>query len=151
MANGDKPNPKQAMNDFLKGGSHPIYNRELAKGYKEGGLTSTKDRTSPHYSGLDRDVTKRGMDPFSSEAYKPNRAIQRRIGTSERFDDQIHSTHEDEARVAKAKSDKDIQKVASGESLRGSFKRGGRVKRTGVYKLHKGEKVLTAKKARLHG
>lgn len=29
-----------------------------------------------------------------------------------------------------------------------SFRRGGRVKRTGVYKLHKGEQVISAKRAR---
>jgi len=31
-----------------------------------------------------------------------------------------------------------------------SFKHGGKVKKTGIYKLHKGEKVLTAKQAKSH-
>jgi len=30
------------------------------------------------------------------------------------------------------------------------FKHGGKVKKTGIYKLHKGEKVLTAKQAKSH-
>lgn len=30
-------------------------------------------------------------------------------------------------------------------NLQGSFKKGGKVKKTGAYKLHKGEKVITAK------
>jgi len=30
-----------------------------------------------------------------------------------------------------------------------SFKKGGKVKKTGVYKLHKGEKVVPAKKAKM--
>lgn len=34
--------------------------------------------------------------------------------------------------------------------LDGSFKKGGKVKKTGVYKLHKGEEVLTKKKAMAH-
>ena len=29
-----------------------------------------------------------------------------------------------------------------------SFKKGGKVKKTGIYKLHKGEKVVTAKQAK---
>lgn len=33
----------------------------------------------------------------------------------------------------------------------GSMKKGGRVKRTGTYKLHKGEKVTSAKKSRKRG
>jgi hypothetical protein len=33
----------------------------------------------------------------------------------------------------------------SSKGLKG-FRRGGRVKKTGVYKLHKGEKVITAKR-----
>lgn len=31
---------------------------------------------------------------------------------------------------------------------RGGFRKGGKVKRTGVYKLHKGERVLNAKQTR---
>ncbi len=31
----------------------------------------------------------------------------------------------------------------------GSYKKGGKVKKTGLYKLHKGEKVLTKKKAKM--
>jgi hypothetical protein len=34
----------------------------------------------------------------------------------------------------------------TGLALRGSLKRGGRVKRTGLYRLHKGERVVSAKK-----
>jgi hypothetical protein len=33
----------------------------------------------------------------------------------------------------------------------GSMKKGGRVKRTGMYKLHKNETVVTAKKSRKRG
>lgn len=35
-------------------------------------------------------------------------------------------------------------------SILGSFKRGGKVRKTGVYKLHRGEKVLTRKQSRGH-
>jgi hypothetical protein len=38
----------------------------------------------------------------------------------------------------------DVSGVSQG--VRGSFKKGGRVKRTGIYKLHKGEKVTPATK-----
>jgi hypothetical protein len=34
------------------------------------------------------------------------------------------------------------------EPIRGSFKKGGKVKKTGNYKLHKGERVLTEKQAK---
>jgi hypothetical protein len=34
-------------------------------------------------------------------------------------------------------------------NLIGSFKKGGRVKKTGAYKLHKGEQVITAPVARM--
>lgn len=37
-----------------------------------------------------------------------------------------------------------------GSLLSGSFKRGGKVKRTGMAKVHKGERVLTAKQAAKH-
>jgi hypothetical protein len=37
-----------------------------------------------------------------------------------------------------------------GSLLSGSYKRGGKVKRTGLAKVHKGERVLTAKQARKH-
>lgn len=33
-------------------------------------------------------------------------------------------------------------------NLAGSFKKGGRVKKTGVYRLHKGEKVIPANKVK---
>ncbi len=33
----------------------------------------------------------------------------------------------------------------SSPKLQGSFKKGGKVKKTGAYKLHKGEKVMTVK------
>ncbi len=31
----------------------------------------------------------------------------------------------------------------------GSYKKGGKVKKTGLYRLHKGEKVLTKKKTKM--
>lgn len=34
----------------------------------------------------------------------------------------------------------------SKSKILGSFKKGGKVKKTGIYKLHKGEKVVKAKK-----
>jgi hypothetical protein len=40
----------------------------------------------------------------------------------------------------------DLRKELESKGLKG-FKRGGKVKKTGVYKLHKGEKVVTAKAA----
>lgn len=33
-----------------------------------------------------------------------------------------------------------------GDMVRGGFKKGGTVKKTGIYRLHKGEKVIPAKK-----
>lgn len=39
-----------------------------------------------------------------------------------------------------------IQKENARQAL-GSFKRGGKVKKTGLYKLHKNEKVVPAKRA----
>jgi hypothetical protein len=39
------------------------------------------------------------------------------------------------------------QKIA-GSRLSGSYKRGGKVSKTGLAKVHKGERVLTAKQAR---
>jgi hypothetical protein len=45
----------------------------------------------------------------------------------------------------------DVEKVITNETNKqalGSFKRGGKVKRTGTYKLHKGEKVLTKKQSK---
>lgn len=37
-----------------------------------------------------------------------------------------------------------------GEMIQGSFKKGGMVKKTGIYKLHKGEKVLTKGESKKH-
>lgn len=39
-----------------------------------------------------------------------------------------------------------LRRELAAKGLKG-FKRGGKVKKTGVYKLHAGEKVVTAKKA----
>ncbi len=39
-----------------------------------------------------------------------------------------------------------LRQELSAKGLKG-FKRGGKVKKTGVYKLHKGEKVLTRRQA----
>lgn len=39
-----------------------------------------------------------------------------------------------------------LREELAGKGLKG-FKKGGKVKKTGVYKLHAGEKVVTAKKA----
>lgn len=36
------------------------------------------------------------------------------------------------------------------EMVKGSFKKGGKVKKTGIYKLHKGEKVLTKEETMKH-
>ena len=41
----------------------------------------------------------------------------------------------------------DLRKELERKGLRG-FKRGGRVRRTGIYKLHAGEKVIPARKRR---
>ena len=41
----------------------------------------------------------------------------------------------------------DLRRELKSKGLQG-FKKGGNVKKTGVYKLHKGEKVLTAKQAK---
>lgn len=41
-----------------------------------------------------------------------------------------------------------IQKPFTAKDLLGSFKRGGAVKRTGLYRLHKGEKVIAKKNVR---
>jgi hypothetical protein len=43
----------------------------------------------------------------------------------------------------------DLRRELSDKGLPG-FKKGGKVKKTGVYKLHKGEKVLTASAAKKH-
>jgi hypothetical protein len=53
----------------------------------------------------------------------------------------------------KKKAPDDSSKAGQGISsgigkIIGSFKKGGRVKRTGNYRLHAGEKVVTAKRAR---
>jgi len=42
-----------------------------------------------------------------------------------------------------------LRRELSDKGLPG-FKKGGKVKKTGVYKLHKGEKVLTASAAKKH-
>lgn len=36
----------------------------------------------------------------------------------------------------------------SEQPVLGSYKKGGKVKKTGLYKLHKGEKVVSAKKVK---
>lgn len=40
--------------------------------------------------------------------------------------------------------------LAMGKMKVPGFKHGGKVKKTGIYKLHKGEKVLTARQAKSH-
>jgi hypothetical protein len=37
---------------------------------------------------------------------------------------------------------------SGGMNLLGSFKRGGRVKRTGIYRLHRGERVIPKRRGR---
>jgi hypothetical protein len=41
------------------------------------------------------------------------------------------------------------QGEAATAKIKGSFKKGGKVPATGVYKLHKGERVVAAKKSRM--
>jgi hypothetical protein len=44
----------------------------------------------------------------------------------------------------------DMRRIDPSRPL-GSFKKGGKVKKTGKYKLHKGERVLTKKQAKSKG
>lgn len=37
-------------------------------------------------------------------------------------------------------------RAIANKTVLGSYKKGGKVKKTGLYKLHKGEKVIKAKK-----
>lgn len=50
-----------------------------------------------------------------------------------------------------SKSDVEINTTKTTKSKPGAFKHGGKVKRTGVAKVHKGEVVLTAKQAKKAG
>jgi hypothetical protein len=51
--------------------------------------------------------------------------------------------------LAPAAANPAMTRPASRGPLMGTFKKGGKVKKTGNYKLHAGERVLTAKQAKL--
>jgi hypothetical protein len=53
----------------------------------------------------------------------------------------------DTSETPAAKNQGKKRQHVKGSLLSGSFKRGGKVKRTGMAKVHKGERVLTRKQA----
>ena len=63
--------------------------------------------------------------------------------------DKLKNKSRDKA-AASSKSDQTMSDPSE-DSVMGSFKRGGPVKRTGAYKLHAGERVLNRKQAKKYG
>jgi len=90
----------------------------------------------------------RGTELQSVVASRRRNEVVRRLDITMKEDKKKKKAKEEAIRVKKAQEtpqEKTMPSTVSSRPL--SMKKGGKIKKTGVYKLHKGEKVVPAKKA----
>lgn len=83
------------------------------------------------------------LDPIMKPAYNVYKTVKNVVNA-------VRGTRDDVAQAAKANADKskqedDYKKQTTDKASPSTFKRGGKVQKSGFAKVHKGERVLTKK------